>query len=213
MVDRFRLFPREYNYGFQLYQVIALLILLLCQAPGFSANKPEASDTRGKKKAVETETKVKSEKINKASMNESSKDSSRRGSFFTLSEQNEHQSLPQWLSGLNEPKTLNQDSDDTLDNDMRSPLRISRIINSHNEEIQDYYHNFLKLNPDLAGKLIVRIFVNTQGHIEKVEVVETDIPDSKFIASIIGCIRNWGDFDQCGGGKTKIYRQQYHFGE
>lgn len=121
--------------------------------------------------------------------------------------------VPQWLNGLDSPDTLKSDQDSISQSDVRDGMKASLIINSHNDEIKQYYHDYLKLNPNLAGRMVLRIFVDANGNVKKVEISESTICEKQFEKEIMESIKQWKDFGPCSSKKLKVYRQEYVFGE
>ncbi len=121
--------------------------------------------------------------------------------------------LPNWLADLSTQPKDEQQVKSQKSRNQRSPEHVSSIINSHNEDIQNCYYNYLKLKPDVTGKLVVRIFVSPKGHVTKTEVVESNITDDVFLQKILSQIASWNDFGSCDQSKTMVYRQEYIFGE
>ena len=120
--------------------------------------------------------------------------------------------VPHWLASLaGENKSDDKIVAQTADN--RSVLFISRMINAHNEEIQDCYYNYLKINPDIAGQLVVRIFINGEGKVHKAELVESTIGDERLEREILRKIESWNDFEKSPETSLHVYRQEYIFGE
>ena len=121
--------------------------------------------------------------------------------------------VPQWLNGLKSPDTLKTEQDSTVSNGaIRDAAKASSIINSHNDEIKACYHDYLKLNPNIAGKMVVRIFVNPGGSVQQVEISASTITESQFQEKLTQLIKQWKDFGFCGSNKVKVYRQEYVFG-
>jgi len=121
--------------------------------------------------------------------------------------------LPAWLSELSKPTPSQNKVSKNKQKDFRSPQHVSQILNSHNEEIQDCYYQHLKRNPELAGKFVVRIFINSQGTVVNTEIVESTIKDKDFQKQILSKILSWDDFGACKNDQLMVYRQEYIFGE
>jgi outer membrane biosynthesis protein TonB len=120
--------------------------------------------------------------------------------------------VPQWLASLAGINTADDKSEaGTTDN--RSVGFISQRINSHNEEIQDCYYNYLKINPDIAGQLVVRIFINGEGKVHKAELVKSSIGEAELEREILEKIERWDDFEKSSQKSLHVYRQEYIFGE
>jgi len=121
--------------------------------------------------------------------------------------------VPQWLTTLSSPDTSNTEQDSTIGtNPERKAAQASSIINSHNDEIKACYHDYLKLNPSVTGKMVVRIFVTPDGTVSQVDVPSSTIVEIRFQNMITDLIKQWKDFGVCGSNKLKVYRQEYVFG-
>ncbi|MBD3385586.1 AgmX/PglI C-terminal domain-containing protein [candidate division KSB1 bacterium] len=116
--------------------------------------------------------------------------------------------LPQWLLDLkhSEAKTQNTDKNN------RSAKHISQIIKMHNKTITECYHRYLKQHPDVAGKLQVRLRIDSGGCVDSVEVVHSTLDDNDFCHQVCDMIRAWDNFGPADCG-DKIYRQEYIFGD
>lgn len=117
--------------------------------------------------------------------------------------------LPQWLLDL---ATDCKPGKKPAANNNRTPSRVSQIINSHNEDITDYYHRYLKQHPHVAGTLQVRLRINGSGCVDSVQVVHSTLQDKEFCARVCKMIYSWDNFGASDAG-VKIYRQEYIFGD
>ncbi len=116
--------------------------------------------------------------------------------------------LPQWLLDLkhSEAKTKNSAKNN------RSAKHISQIIKTHNKAITECYHRYLKQHPDVAGKLQVRLRIDSGGCVDSVEVVHSTLDNIDFCHQVCDMIRAWDNFGPADCG-DKIYRQEYIFGD
>ena len=116
--------------------------------------------------------------------------------------------LPQWLLDLkhSETKTKNTDKNN------RSAKHISQTIKMHNKAITECYHRYLKQHPGVAGKLQVRLRIDSGGCVDSVEVVHSTMDDNDFCHQVCDMIRAWDNFGPADCG-DKIYRQEYIFGD
>ncbi len=118
--------------------------------------------------------------------------------------------IPAWLAKLNKKENKSEKKADVAQ--IKGIEFISFIINQHNSEIQDCYHDYLKISPDVRGRMVVRIIVNGKGNVDDVVIKESDIQDDIFKNRIIKIIKQWGDLGQ-GNFENRIYLQEYVFGE
>jgi hypothetical protein len=120
------------------------------------------------------------------------------------------ENTPDWLLSLND-NGVKTDSGRYLSD--RDPFRISQIVNEHNNEIQAIYQKYLKHWPDLEGKMTVRIFIAPSGAVDKVDLAESTLALKAFENAVVNTIYTWRDFGPCPNENTKIFRQQYIFGD
>ena len=118
--------------------------------------------------------------------------------------------LPGRLAKLDQ---VRKDKKDAKELELRESERVSRAISSHSEEIQNCYHRYLKINPDLKGKLIVRILIGKKGNVKQAEIVESTIEDSRFEEQLISIITAWRDLGECQAAEQKVFLQEYIFGD
>jgi hypothetical protein len=123
----------------------------------------------------------------------------------------DYSGLPPWLSHLNTLTPADTEKDSAIV--VRDVRQISRVIHSHNEEIESCYQRHLRRDPDIKGKLILRITIDAQGAVEKVETTFTTVNDNLFHREILEIIKKWDDFGRCSQSSLKVYRQQYVFGD
>jgi len=95
----------------------------------------------------------------------------------------------------------------------RTAKQIKEIVLAHNPAIQDCYRVALKSNPNLQGKVTVRITVDATGHVSFVEVVKSDLNAKEMENCILKRIRRWNDFGSVPLNKGDItFRHTYVFG-
>jgi len=95
----------------------------------------------------------------------------------------------------------------------RSGQELQRVIYDHYSAIKYCYERELKRHPSLQGKVKVRITVHADGHVEKVEIVNSTINNERVERCIITKIRRWKDFkpiDQKEG--SVAFTQTFKFG-
>ncbi len=96
---------------------------------------------------------------------------------------------------------------------IRTTEYVTKILLSHKRAIQDCYKQAIKKEPDLKGKLEVRILVNPKGHVDGVQIVNSTIENTQMIRCIVSKIRRWRDFGRCDEEVGVVgYRQSYVFG-
>ena len=127
-----------------------------------------------------------------------------------LSDITDGKKMPSWLAALGNNKKSDSGSTVSLVN-KRESTYISEILKSHNEEIQSCYAHQLKINPEIKGKIDVRIFIKPDGYVKDVKVVETTITSPDFEQLLIDEMKCWNNFGPCSDKKTKVYRQEYVF--
>jgi TonB family protein len=94
----------------------------------------------------------------------------------------------------------------------RSPEAIREILLGHVPAIRYCYERELKRDPELKGKLSVRITVSAEGHVTAAEVISSSL-NTRVNRCILARIRLWKDFrpiDRTEGSIT--FRQVYTFG-
>lgn len=95
----------------------------------------------------------------------------------------------------------------------RSAEEVTKTIVSHNRAIQDCYKYISKNYPDIKGKVIVRIYVNPNGYVSQVQIIESTLQNDQLLRCIVGRIRRWRNFGECDPKVgTVSYRQTYVFG-
>ena len=88
-----------------------------------------------------------------------------------------------------------------------------KVLMAHNPAIRDCYKVHRKRNPGLRGKIIVRLAVDPNGAVSRVEIVESNLNSPELESCILSKIRRWNDFGF--GDPTaddEVYRQVYTFG-
>ncbi len=91
--------------------------------------------------------------------------------------------------------------------------KVSEVVNRHSSSIQYCYQRELKQNPDLKGKLVVRITIGYDGKIKDVNVISSTLNSLSIERCIISRIKRWDDFgaiDPAKGDAT--FKQVYTFG-
>jgi len=95
----------------------------------------------------------------------------------------------------------------------RTPEHVTKILISHNRAIQDCYKQAARKDPNLKGKIVVRISVNPKGRVESVKILEATIQNEQMLRCIVHRIRQWRDFGECDPELGTVnYRQTYVFG-
>jgi len=95
----------------------------------------------------------------------------------------------------------------------RSPQEIQRVIMGHLKAIQYCYERELKRNPELKGKVTVRITVHPEGHVSAVTIVTSTLNNERVERCIRSRILNWKDFKPIEPSEGDvIFRQSFTFG-
>ncbi|MBN1542687.1 AgmX/PglI C-terminal domain-containing protein [candidate division KSB1 bacterium] len=122
--------------------------------------------------------------------------------------------LPAWLAALDgNSQTTGVQGDTVHTPRARTAERVSEIIHSQSEKITALYHKRLKLDPDISGKVCLRIFVDPTGSVHNVEVVSTTLDETDFLEQICETIGQWKDFGTIDRPVIQVYRQEFVFGE
>ncbi|RMD87651.1 MAG: energy transducer TonB [Calditrichaeota bacterium] len=95
----------------------------------------------------------------------------------------------------------------------RNPDDLQAIIMKHNSAIQYCYEKELKRNPDLKGKLMLRIIITPQGTVKSVKIISSTLNNRRVERCVVNRIKRWSDFGAIDPrlGDTAI-RQTYTFG-
>lgn len=95
----------------------------------------------------------------------------------------------------------------------RNQDEVQAVVIKHNKAIQYCYERALKRNPNLKGKLVLRITITPQGTVKDVKIVSSTLNNRKVEQCVLNRIRRWTDFgsvDPLIGNMT--IRQTYAFG-
>ncbi|MBN2102702.1 energy transducer TonB [bacterium] len=95
----------------------------------------------------------------------------------------------------------------------RSPNAIREVLLGHVPAIRYCYERELKRDPELKGKISVRITVSPDGHVMAAEILSSSLNNTRVQRCILARIRLWKDFkpiDPTEGSVT--FRQVYTFG-
>jgi TonB family protein len=95
----------------------------------------------------------------------------------------------------------------------RHPFSVSKIINHHSKELTQSYHEFLKIDPAIRGKISVRILVANSGQVHDVQVINSSLNNTRFEHNILSQIKTWNDFSPISNNVICAYRQEFLFGE
>jgi len=95
----------------------------------------------------------------------------------------------------------------------RTAEQVTKVMMSHNRAVQDCYKQAIKKDPELKGKVVVRISVNPLGIVEQVQILQSTIQNDRMLRCIVNRIRRWRDFGECDPAMGTVnYRQTYVFG-
>ncbi len=95
----------------------------------------------------------------------------------------------------------------------RSPDAIHEVLLSHVPAVRYCYERELKRNPELKGKIVVRITVAADGSVKEAEVVSSTLNSERVERCILARIRLWKDFQAIDPKEGDVtFRQVYTFG-
>ena len=95
----------------------------------------------------------------------------------------------------------------------RTAEHVTNVLRSHNIAIQDCYKQIIKNYPDVKGKVVVRISVDTDGSVDQVQIIDSTIKNDQMLRCMTNRIRRWRDFGACDPELgTVSYKQTYVFG-
>jgi len=95
----------------------------------------------------------------------------------------------------------------------RSANAIHEVLLGHVSAIRYCYERELKRNPELKGKITVRITVASDGTVSNAEIVSSTMNNSRVERCILARIRLWKDFKPIDSGEGEVtFRQTYTFG-
>lgn len=72
-------------------------------------------------------------------------------------------------------------------------------------QLEAAYSSALRLNPDLKGKLVLRIRIDARGNVSRAEPVEAAIPDKAFTSAVVEKVRGWVFHPSAGFAIEVIY--------
>lgn len=72
-------------------------------------------------------------------------------------------------------------------------------------ELEAAYSAAVRVNPDIKGKMVLRIRIDARGNVSQVEPVETAVPDSSFAAAVLAKVRGWVFRPSAGFAVEVIY--------
>lgn len=191
------------NLAWPRKRLIGAIIILLCSFLVSAGFPKESSITSSQIRHNPVLFKVKS-------TNHSAADSSL--SFRSLPKSNVSDSAlasKRWLSKLS-TLPLKPKKDSLPSNKGKSA---SEAITEYSSQLTDCYHSILKLNPELHGRITVRILVNDLGKVHTVEILNSAITDKKFLESIVSIIKSWDKLPPAEKNTLNAYRQEFIFGE
>lgn len=71
----------------------------------------------------------------------------------------------------------------------RSAESVMGVINGQQARMMYIYNKYLRLNPDMRGKLNVDLTIEADGLVSKVALVDSNIGDDEFIRELLGLLR------------------------
>jgi len=95
----------------------------------------------------------------------------------------------------------------------RSPDAIHEVLLSHVPAVRYCYERELKRNPELKGKIVVKITVAPDGSVNEAEIVSSTMNNERVERCILARIRLWKDFQAIDPKEGDVtFRQVYTFG-
>ena len=95
----------------------------------------------------------------------------------------------------------------------RSPDAIQEVLLSHVSAVRYCYERELKRNPNLKGKITVRITVSPDGSVKDAVIVSSTMNSERVERCILARIRLWKDFPPIDPSEGDVsFRQVYTFG-
>lgn len=96
----------------------------------------------------------------------------------------------------------------------RDPQRVREVVVGHSAAIQDCYKYYLRRNPNLRGKIVLRFTVTPEGRVSRAMIISSTFNLPRLEECILNKVRRWNDFDpvlpQVG---DLTFRQTYIFAE
>lgn len=90
---------------------------------------------------------------------------------------------------------------------------VQAVVMKHNNTIQYCYERELKRNPNLRGKMVLRITITPQGTIKKVQIISSTLNNRRVEQCVLSRIKRWSDFGSIDPKFGNItFRQTYAFG-
>jgi TonB family protein len=77
----------------------------------------------------------------------------------------------------------------------RDPNRVREVVVGHNASIQDCYKYYLRRNPNLRGKIVIRFTVTPEGRVSRAMVLSSTFNLPRLEECILNKVRRWNDFD------------------
>lgn len=90
---------------------------------------------------------------------------------------------------------------------------IAAVIMQHNSVIQYCYQKELRRDPNLKGKLVLRLVITPQGTVDRVSILSSTLNNPRVEACVVERIERWNNFGAADPtqGNTTV-RQVYSFG-
>ena len=84
-----------------------------------------------------------------------------------------------------------------------SQNRVHRVARCNRREIRDCYEERLLERPDVAGRIVVRFYVNHDGAVDMFLVEDRSLGDIELAECIANVINNWS-FPEPDGGRVMV---------
>lgn len=88
-------------------------------------------------------------------------------------------------------------------NSKRDPQAINDVVTSHRSSIKMTYEKYLKRDPNLEGKITIRLTIAASGNVISVKVVENTTGNTEFADEIIRKVRMW-EFEPVTDGEVTV---------
>ena len=78
--------------------------------------------------------------------------------------------------------------------------RVEAVIRDHQAQVEDCYGQALARDPELAGRLVVKIVIAGDGSVSAAQVPESDLDDTALAECLTGRVEGWRFPEPRGGG-------------
>ena len=81
---------------------------------------------------------------------------------------------------------------------------IQQVVRKNTKRVRALYERQLKADPNLSGKIVVKIVIGPDGKVQKVEITQDTLKDPVFAAALLKLIKRWQFPKQPGGGQLVV---------